>query len=146
VLISGFILKRRDRVKRILLTLLLTHINLSVWAQTCPSVSQVYRYDNSGKVIPIAPEGWMVAQATDRSSAPTRFWHAAWAQHRIDPRDEKRVLCIYGLTDTSWWQIETVNQVDKSLVSSHPEWVRYGNDQDDYYRCQRPNPEECPFG
>ena len=126
--------------------ILLSLISLSGYAQTCPDVKQVYRYNN-GQVVPVAPAGWMVAHATDTSKAPTRFWWAAWASHRIDPRDEKRVLCIYGLTDTSWWQIETVNQVDKSLVSGHPEWKRYGNDQeDDYYRCQRSNPAECPFG
>ncbi len=133
--------------KTILILLLsLSLISLSAYAQTCPDVTQVYRYDNAGHVVPIAPEGWMVAYANDTSRAPNRFWYAAWAQHRIDPRDEKRVLCIYGLTDTSWWQIETVNQVDKSLVNSHSEWKRYGNDQDDYYRCERNNPAECTFG
>jgi len=133
-------------VRKTISILLFSLISLSAYAQTCPDVSQVYTYDSAGHVVPTAPEGWMVAQATDRSNAPDRFWWAAWAQHRMDPRDEKRVLCIYGHADTNWWQIETANQVDKSLVSSHPEWKRYGDDDDDYYRCERNNPAQCPFG
>ncbi len=134
-------------MKKLIAILLSSLITLPAFAQTCPHTSQIYRYDNAGHVIPAAPEGWMIAHANDTSKAPNRFWHAAWAQKRIDPRDEKRVLCIYGISATSWWQIETVNQVDKALVKSHAEWKRYSkDDQDDYYRCERSNPIECNFG
>ena len=133
-------------MKRILFMAFLTIFNLAVFAQICPAVNQVYKIDAAGNVIPTAPEGWMVAYAQDHSKPPSTFWWAAWAQKRIDPRDEKRVLCIYGLSSTNWWQIETVNQVPKSQVSSHSEWKRFGNDEDDYYRCERASPEACPFG
>lgn len=70
---------------------------------------------------------------------------AAWAEHRIDPRDERRVLCIYGNPD--WGShgliLETVNIINKSQVKKHAEWKAYG---DDYYRCERNNPSECPYG
>ncbi|MBX3708921.1 MAG: multidrug effflux MFS transporter [Gammaproteobacteria bacterium] len=64
---------------------------------------------------------------------------------RIDPRDERRVMCIYGNPEVSDRELilETVNIVDKSSIQSHSEWQAFG---DDYFKCTRSNPEECPYG
>lgn len=120
----------------------------SVFAQTCPNPSQVYRSQN-GHVIPIAPPGWEISWKHQLDSTNVQFTWAAWAERRIDPQDQRKVLCIYGNPDVSEHGLIliTKNNVDKSLIKRHPEWQDLTRKQGDaYFRCEANNPEQCPFG
>lgn len=131
-------------MKKMLIAVCFLFCAPTLFAEHCPQPNDIYTYEN-GVIKPVAPFGWMFGSVHYLDSSHVRFIWAAWAEKRIDSRDERRVLCIYGNPD--WGAhgviLETVNIVDKSRVTSHPEWKAYG---DEYYRCERNNPAECPFG
>lgn len=133
-------------IKRLGIGILFFHCSFAVFAAQCPEINEIYRYEG-GVIKPYAPSGWMFGSKHKLDSNNIRFLYATWAKQRIDPRDERRVLCIYGNPDWAAHGVilETVNIIDESLVSEHSEWVAYGQ-WGDYYRCNRTEPSLCPFG
>lgn len=133
--------------KMIVAGLLLTFSNI-VFAQHCPQPSEVTKIEN-GKVIPVAPPGWRIGWKHTFDNSDVQFAWAAWAEKRIDPQDERKVLCIYGNpnVEAHGLILVSLDTLPISAIESHTEWRSYGGEPGNrYFRCDANKAEKCPFG
>lgn len=106
-----------------ILTFIVLYIFASIsYAQTCPSVQQIFIRQADGRYDVVAPPGWLVSlnKHANAYDINYHFRIAAWGDHQ---HTSDSVRCYYyDASVKNDIRIETQDRIDESKIISHSGW------------------------